>query len=154
MTEPFFLFLDFDGVCHPGFPRDDRTDEQNRHFSCLPRIEAVLREHPDVLVVISSDWRVNYSLEELRQRFSEDLRSRVVGTTMKAKPSWEHGLRQKQVEAYLRDAGHAEARWIALDDYADNFEEGAPLVLCNDEFAEREEALLREMLRPIRILKK
>ena len=40
------LFLDFDGVLHPVFPRKDRTDEENQLFSCLPRLEGVLRDFP------------------------------------------------------------------------------------------------------------
>jgi len=146
---PVFLFLDFDGVCHHFFPRSDRSDEQNQHFAYLPRIEVVLREHPHVRVVISSDWRIGRTLEQLREFFCEDVRERVIGTTEPVDVEIGPGSRQRQIQAWLKAHAAAGALWIALDDHDDHFEAGAPLVLCADEFAEREEALLREMLKTI-----
>ncbi|MFZ3000646.1 MAG: HAD domain-containing protein [Undibacterium umbellatum] len=51
------LFLDFDGVLHPE-PCYDKT----QLFSCLPRLEAILRDFPTVQIVISSTWRKNWSI--------------------------------------------------------------------------------------------
>lgn len=47
------LFLDFDGVLHPFFPRSDRTDEENQLFEYLSRLEKVLRDYPICRIVIS-----------------------------------------------------------------------------------------------------
>ena len=69
------VFLDFDGVTHPEPCRSDAL------FCFLPRIEEVLREHPEVDIVISSSWRLEFSLEQLRGHFSADIASRVVGVT-------------------------------------------------------------------------
>ncbi|MFN7152404.1 MAG: HAD domain-containing protein [Acidovorax sp.] len=69
------LFLDFDGVTHP------LHCHESKHFSCLPGIESALRKMPEIEVVISSTWRLQYSLTELRSRFSSDIADRVVGVT-------------------------------------------------------------------------
>lgn len=42
------LFLDIDGVLHPFFPRADLPDEENQHFSYLPRLESVIRGFPEL----------------------------------------------------------------------------------------------------------
>jgi len=138
------LFLDFDGVLHHWFPRADRTDEQNQYFAYLPRVEAVIREFPILQIVVSSDWRLTRSLDELRAFFSEDIRPRVIGKTPSLRlPEGTPAPRQREIEAFLREQKLEGVPWIALDDHADNFEPDAPLVLCNDEFTDREEALLR-----------
>jgi hypothetical protein len=51
LANPFakVVFLDFDGVLHPGF------SETFRH---LPTFDRFLRTMPDTSVVISSDWRL------------------------------------------------------------------------------------------------
>lgn len=139
-----FLFLDFDGVLHPFFPRVDRTDAQNQHFAYLPRLESVLRDHPHVRVVVSSDWRIGRTIEQLREFFSSDLRDRIIGMTAHARHGGA-GSRQRQIEAWLKENAEG-GTWIALDDHEDHFDPGAPVVLCADEFAEREEQLLRALL--------
>jgi hypothetical protein len=98
------LFLDFDGVLHPRHPRTDRSDEENLYFCYLPRVEKVLRDHPEVRIVVSSDWRLRRTLDELRACFSTDIRERVIGTTELVRQNLESddGQRQLQVETYLR----------------------------------------------------
>ena len=51
------LMLDIDGVLHPG---------QSGTLIYLPLLETWLRAHPDVDVVISSNWRETHTLDELR----------------------------------------------------------------------------------------
>lgn len=63
------LFLDFDGVLHPFFPRRDRSDEENQLFGYLPRLEVVLREFPGWKVVITSSWRENRPWENVIQAY-------------------------------------------------------------------------------------
>src|SRR5438128_5315956 len=69
------LFLDFDGVLHRF---GDRIADYCRF---LPRLEAVLRDYPDVKIVVSSDWRKHHTLEELKGFFSADIGKRVIGVT-------------------------------------------------------------------------
>ena len=42
------LFLDFDGVLHRG---------NSGTLVLLPKLEALLRKHPQIVIVISSTWR-------------------------------------------------------------------------------------------------
>jgi hypothetical protein len=140
-----WLFLDFDGVTHPYFPRADLTDAQNQYFSALPIIEAVLRRHPEVGVVIASSWRHVKPLPELIAVFSPDLHERIVGITPDVPPPSGHGeegSRQKEVEAWLLANGQHGAPWVGVDDVIWLYEPGASVVRVPDLFSEKEAALL------------
>lgn len=98
------LALDFDGVLHTG---------RSGTFSCLPLLEAWLRAHPQVDVVISSEWRDHHSFSVLRALFSEDIRPRIIGKT----PVFEDGtLREDEILALMHH--YHVTRWAALDDAA------------------------------------
>ena len=71
------LFLDFDGVLHP------EHCHESKHFCCLPVLESALRQVPEFKLVITSTWRLQSPLEQLRQRFSSDVAVRIAGTTPK-----------------------------------------------------------------------
>lgn len=83
----------------------------------------VLREFPQVLVVISSAWRLDMSLEDLRLKLSEDIRTRIVGVTP-SRPELEDqsGRRQRECEQWLEtelSADHSpRLPWLALDNRA------------------------------------
>ncbi len=141
-----FLALDIDGVLHPFFPRADLPDSENQMFSYLPRFERVLRDYPNVHVVIASDWQKHHTLEELRAFFSVDLRERIVGVSGRHPGDIEPGNRQRDVERYFAERGLHDAVWCALDDDEQNYLPGAALVLCADGFCDHEEALLRAVL--------
>jgi hypothetical protein len=143
------LFLDFDGVMHPFFPRADRSDDENRYLSYLPRLEAVLRDHSEVRIVVASDWRLRHSFDELRAFFSPDISARVIGTTEPVRPEHrsEPGQRQRQVEAYLRVNNLVGLPWVALDDDVENYLPGASVVICDDGFRDAEDAALRALLK-------
>lgn len=144
------VFLDFDGVLHPFFPRSDRSDEENQLFSYLPRLEAVLREYGDWQIVIASSWRENRPWEKVIQAFSQDIAARIVGGTpvIKAKaPPYSKHPRHDEVVAYLAANDSMEATWIALDDDPLLYPADCPnLILCDDGFREAEEAALRAMM--------
>lgn len=119
------LFLDIDGVLHP-----EGVGEE-LHFVHLDNFEGVLREFPQIQVVISSTWRLDMSLEELRLRFSEDLRPRIVGVTPSLPESKDpRKQRQRECEQWLETALAADLSlrppWLALDDRANYFDEGCP----------------------------
>ena len=65
------IFLDFDGVLHRG---------NSGTLVLLPKLEALLRKHPQIVIVISSTWR-NGGLPYLKRLFSKDIAERVVGVT-------------------------------------------------------------------------
>ena len=120
------LFLDFDGVLHPA------GCHTAQHFSELPRFEALMREYPDVRIVISSAWQRTFPLPALRALFSADIAARIIGRTLTADPEGDAKNRHQQIWFYLGRAGATSARWIALDDAESQFPRRCPqLVLCD-----------------------
>lgn len=110
------LFLDFDGVLHP------EHCHESKHFCCLDTFENALRQAPEVQVVITSTWRLQSSLEDLRMRFSADVAARIVGITpqfaeLKNVPatlvSYE---REAECHAWLRANNVPHLPWLGVDD--------------------------------------
>lgn len=119
-SPPAYLFLDFDGVLHPGL---------SGTFCYLDRLETVLRELPHVRIVLSTSWRLESDFEtELRPLFSPELRARIVGCT----PDLPGQLRETEIEAWRARHAIGHHRWAALDDDASLFRVGSPgLILCD-----------------------
>lgn len=107
------LMLDIDGVLHPG---------QSGTLIYLPLLEAWLRAHPDVDVVISSNWRETHTLDELRNFFSIELRERVIGCT----PVLPDCTRLDEILCVVREYGVTQ--WAALDDRVQEFPDTRRLV--------------------------
>jgi hypothetical protein len=124
------LFLDIDGVLHPvGVD----YSFSSRFFSHLPRLEELLREFNSVDVVISSDWRLAESIEQLQRYFSADLRHRVIGATPQIDPNLVvHHRRQLEIQTWLDGNGRSDAEWVALDDWPSNFEVGFARLVLTD----------------------
>jgi len=70
---PHYLFLDFDGVLHPG-------NKPGLVFTQAQLLEQALAGSTCQLI-ISSSWRFHYPLEELKQMLPDGLAHRVVGRT-------------------------------------------------------------------------
>lgn len=110
------LFLDFDGVLHPEFCHS------SKYFSCLPHLEAAVRQVPGCEIVISSTWRIGHSLPRMLRPFSPDIVQRVIGITpiaieMGTLPDTLNSFRREaECEAWLRMSGLVYAPWVALDD--------------------------------------
>lgn len=124
------LFLDIDGVLHPV---GGDYSFCSRFFSHLPLLEELLREFNSVDVVISSDWRLAESIEQLQRYFSADIRQRIIGAT----PQIDSNLvvrhrRQLEIQAWLDGNGHSDAEWVALDDWPSNFEAGFVRLVLTD----------------------
>ncbi|SEK13432.1 hypothetical protein SAMN05444746_11215 [Variovorax sp. OK212] len=128
------LFLDVDGVLHPV---GADYSFSSRFFSHLPRLEELLREFRSVDIVISSDWRLAESIEQLQQYFSDDIRHRIIGATPQIDPSVVvRHRRQLEIQAWLYGNGSHDAEWVALDDWPGSFEAGfARLVLTDPQRA-------------------
>jgi hypothetical protein len=107
------LFLDFDGVLHP------LECSPGERFGCLQRLEALLREPAcaHVRIVVSSTWREAYTLEDLREFFSPDIRARVIGATPCLSGQC---TRFEEIRAYL-NGEPAGAQWCAVDDISEGF---------------------------------
>lgn len=138
-----YLFLDFDGVLH-------ELDRANGLFSREEHLARVLRDYPKIDVVVSSAWRQDYTLKNIKTFFLTDLKNRIVGAT----PAFElydasdvEGSRYREIQSYLAGRGGLGMPWLALDDDAGLFPPGCPeLVLCADGFHDAEEQALRTAL--------
>jgi hypothetical protein len=124
------LFLDVDGVLHPV-----ETDYSfsSRFFSHLPPLEKLLREFTSVDIVISSDWRLAESIEQLQRYFSADIRHRIIGATPQIDPNAavQH-RRQLEIQAWLDGNGRSDAKWVAIDDWPSSFEAGFTRLVLTD----------------------
>jgi hypothetical protein len=118
------LFLDFDGVLHPEHMGESTPADVV--FCHLPRFESVMRDFPAVKIVISSMWRYDFSLDELKARFSPDIAVRIIGTTPmtnRTDAPYVPARREKEILAWLADSGCDATPWLALDDAAWQFEQ-------------------------------
>ncbi|RZI39826.1 hypothetical protein EGT07_26895 [Herbaspirillum sp. HC18] len=106
------LFLDFDGVLHP-------VDRRSGILSCLSELEAVLLEFRNIEIVISSSWRTEYSLVQLRAMFSPDIAPRIIDVTpdrATAMEIIEPYRREREIEDWLRENDGEHEPWFVLDD--------------------------------------
>jgi hypothetical protein len=104
------LFLDFDGVLH-------HMNRREGALCHLPRVEKILRDFPDLEIVVSSAWRTEYSIKILRTFFSDDIRNMIIDVT----PCFDDRqpmkfIREAEIKEWLRLNGRHPQRWIALDD--------------------------------------
>lgn len=131
------LFLDFDGVLHPLFPRTDRTHEENQHFEGCSRLANVLdRVAPRIKIVVSSTWRYKRSMEELRSLVGP-LGGRLIGMTPILNLQ-EDGTReleaQQWLDTYTRNHARPIVRWCALDDVPSLWTSREKLLVTGDGF--------------------
>lgn len=117
-----FLFLDFDGVLRRVTSPPSRFDPD-----CLECFESAVRQCPEARLVICSAWRIAVPLGELRLLFSPDVGVRIVGVTPEIQDDEAHA-RYREVRGYLRKRGLAEAAWVAIDDDAEHYPSGTPLL--------------------------
>lgn len=156
------LFLDFDGRLRP-----ERAFFNEDLLTRLPLIESILREFPDVEIVISSAWRLRWKGAEvaarrLRRHFSDDIATRVVGVTPNfadldlkaALDGVQYYQRHWGWDAWMRTNRPAGTPWMALDDRAIRFRPSCANLMALqadlalkadhvDEFRQRLEALGR-----------
>lgn len=147
------LFLDFDGVLHP--QHDGEPTPIDQVFCHLPRFEELMREFPRVEIVISSSWRRQFPLDQLRARFSREAAARIVGVTPEIEDvagSYLYARREEEILAWLRENEGEDVKWLALDDAAWQFRRHRDcLVSCtwhtglDNEAARRLRAALRKL---------
>ena len=147
------LFLDFDGVLHPDpCPKRD-------WFCKLPLIEEVLRDQGHVDIVISSSWRYDHTIDELRDRFSADIRARVIDVTPTVTRTDDEGWiprhllqhhREWECRKWLRQHSAVDTPWLAVDDAAEWFTPVCPHLLTTMSdcgFQSEQSAVLRRMIK-------
>ncbi len=123
-----FIMLDFDGVLHPEPATVDQV------FCSLPHLHTVLLARPAARVVVTSDWRLKNSVEQLSDLLFggfPQLRGRFAGVTPEIPECrYEYRGREREVEAWLQANGMP--KWIAIDDVAGNYRYGSPRVVLID----------------------
>jgi len=146
------VFIDFDGVTHP------EPCFQDNVFCRLDKIVAVLNRHPEVDVVISSSWRMQYAMDELQEFLSPISAHRIVGVTPSIKtpsPDWLPGAvpefeRQWEIESWLKANRPWGTPWIAIDDRAQWFAPDCVDLLLTDKttgFTDGDAVLLQQMIK-------
>ena len=119
------IFLDFDGVLHP---------DGVGLFSQLSIFERFLTDMPEAEVVISSTWREDHTLDQLRGFFSPALQDRISGVTPSLEDGYELGGRQREIQSYLssEELSDRNCAWVALDDIAMFFEDACQKLVLTD----------------------
>lgn len=154
MNDSLLIFLDFDGVTHPDKDRSNReTLERAGGFFCrLPRLEEMLLEDEfrDVKIVISSTWRDQMTIHELKEFFSLEVRDRVIGTTPRRINYNGAYQRYAEVQHFVASHEGGDTPWIAIDDLRAHFPENLQNVYYTEfdvglTYADIEE--IREMVR-------
>jgi hypothetical protein len=125
------LFLDFDGVLHP------QHESGVCPFGYMDNFCQLMRDTDPagrVEIVISSTWRLQETLEELRAHFPPDVAARIIGVTphLPPPPHARRGSRQREIESWM--AQHApDGAWLAVDDIALYFDIDCPHLFLVDE---------------------
>lgn len=124
-VEPRALFIDFDGVLHPTTDSTgaNQTVCKTTLFGWLPVLDALLKPHSDVVLVVHSTWRYTHNVDELRGVLGS-LGSRVVGATPE-------GPRYEAILGWLQ-VNQAHVNYRIVDDDAREFPSPPPveLILC------------------------
>jgi hypothetical protein len=122
------LFLDFDGVLHP-------QDSEDKDLFCkVPLLHDVLRQYPQVGIVVSSSWRETTPYAELRQLLGP-IGTLVMGRTPTRVRNYQlpdhvwSFVREAECWAWMRDHHRPPGfPWLALDDQRWRFSPSCPHV--------------------------
>lgn len=121
----FYLFLDFDGVVHPASANGRFFRDEN-----IQALEAALDGY-DAQIVISSTWRLDKPLNDIKTLLGPKLGEMVVGVTPEVDDPFLHSPRQAEVELYLAQDDVEPWPWVAIDDTPAFYREDAPVVLTD-----------------------
>lgn len=117
-----YIFLDVDGVLNK---RSDWRRPFSLNDECCYWFNALIRELPDVKIVLSSTWRNGIARDGSRAAHIEDLMAKMkdagIDTIDKTATSPD-GFRNKEIDFYLRR--HPLDSYIILDDEESIFEGG------------------------------
>lgn len=110
------IFLDFDGTLHPygvlAIAEDFSIIETEELFCWLPILEDLLKDHPDVGIVISSDW-IRWCDNDKLKTLLKGLGDRFAGIVDKYTHTSNRVL---QISQYIETYGIKD--YIVLDDDA------------------------------------
>jgi len=124
------VFVDFDGVMH----RTPIRTNVDLYFEHVELLASWLRKHEDVHVVVSSSWRDQYSLDELRDLLfhrHEDLQARVVGATRDLSRLHTSQERSAECQLWMVENDRNFDAWVAIDDQPERFHLRDRVVTCD-----------------------
>lgn len=143
-SDNILLFLDIDGVLRPYEHR------QFPVFPFLPRLENLLREFPDVSLVITSTQRELMLWMAVKEIFSPEIAQRIVGATPVHELRDVEDIAESRYREILAFLAGSNANWLALDDDATLYPADCPqLIECANGFTEKEESALRLALKQL-----
>lgn len=125
------IYLDIDGVLHheelhssfrrrAGHPPSGL--HRHRHFEWAHHFERLLQPHPDVALVISSQWSVHPGMPRTWRRLPKELRARVIGSTadrigrLSPKPVRRFCALPRGEQVWADVGARQPRNWVALDD--------------------------------------
>jgi len=114
------LYLDFDGVLHPGGAQRSRSGRieligEGRPLMFAPRLEEILADHPQVKIVLTTSWVRALGLKGTKHKLPPGLRDRVVGSVYQHAKKTTH-TNQRFGLIIQHVAKHGVKSWIALED--------------------------------------
>lgn len=114
------LFIDFDGVLHRA---GNGLEDVGATFVWLPLLVAALAGHPDVVIVVHSTWRYQYTVAELK--------GLLVGLERHVIAAAPRGPRRESIP-WFRQMHPGISSFRILDDEAKEFGSELPpeLLLC------------------------
>lgn len=118
------LYLDFDGVLHhenvlwhPKKGAHLQMGPAHHLFAHASLLAHLLVPYPDVRVVLSTSWVLQYGYEDTAQRLLPALRERVIGATYHSTMHKEVFRSMPRWQQILQDYGRrCPSAWLALDD--------------------------------------
>ncbi len=120
-----YIFLDFDGVL-----RRLSSDPGNFEKDLLNNFEKVIRKYDHLKIVITSTWRLAYSLSEIRKLFSPDISQKIIGFAPEAKDT-SGFARHREVLHWLKKNKVQNDSWIAIDDDPEHYPAECPVIITN-----------------------
>jgi len=127
-----FLFLDFDGVLHS-------TKDYAALFENVNSLTQLVVNYP-IQIVISSSWRFQFDLTQLKSYFPQQIQHKIVGAT--GKEVVDKYPRYHEIKNYLKERDKSLCDWRALDDTSFEFPTNCEqLILCNPNFGLQQKQL-------------
>jgi hypothetical protein len=117
-----YLFLDFDGVLHS-------TKDNSQFFERLKLLLPLIDKYA-FNIVISSSWRFQFNLQDIKNFFPIVLHDKIIGMTGQALMG--RHARYNEIKNYLKEHDKSLEDWRALDDTSFEFPENCEnLILCS-----------------------
>ena len=107
-----YLFLDFDGVCHPSLCNDEDK------FSKVNLLSQALTSSP-CQIIISSSWRFQFTLDQLKKMLPVSISNLVIDATGEALNG--PYARFNEIKHWLESKQKPFSDWKALDDAINEF---------------------------------